>query len=305
MWISVPGEARAANLTFVSNTLSTSNLAANANHTIKFTVTNAIPASGKIIITPQAEAFTIPAQLDYTDIDITDDSTDLILAASPGSGTGSAIGVSITSGTSGSITFTLNDTDGLALGSVAAIEVGTNATFGVTGDQQIQNSSSLGFYRINIKTYDNSDVLVDQADAMIAIVETVSVSAVFSQCSDGIDNDGDGKIDFPSDPGCESSNDDDETDPSAPPPPPPPSGGGGGGITPPKPTTPIVSACRGADFNLDSIVNSIDFSILLFFWKTAPPFANVCVDINKDAQINSVDFSILLFQWGGSGIPLN
>ena len=39
-------------------------------------------------------------------------------------------------------------------------------------------------------------------------------------CADGQDNDGDGKIDFPADPGCASSTDGDETD--APPPPPPP-----------------------------------------------------------------------------------
>lgn len=32
------------------------------------------------------------------------------------------------------------------------------------------------------------------------------------QCSDGADNDGDGKVDFPNDPGCSSATDDDETD---------------------------------------------------------------------------------------------
>jgi large repetitive protein len=36
-------------------------------------------------------------------------------------------------------------------------------------------------------------------------------------CSDGIDNDGDGKTDYPNDPGCTSPNDDDETDPATPP----------------------------------------------------------------------------------------
>lgn len=35
-------------------------------------------------------------------------------------------------------------------------------------------------------------------------------------CSDGVDNDADGKIDFPSDPGCESATDGDETDPPPP-----------------------------------------------------------------------------------------
>ena len=37
------------------------------------------------------------------------------------------------------------------------------------------------------------------------------------QCSDGTDNDGDGKVDFPADPGCTSAADDDETDPVDPP----------------------------------------------------------------------------------------
>ena len=48
-------------------------------------------------------------------------------------------------------------------------------------------------------------------------------------CSDGVDNDGDGKTDYPSDPGCSSTSDNDETDP-APDPAPSPSGGGGVGI---------------------------------------------------------------------------
>jgi len=85
---------------------------------------------------------------------------------------------------------------------------------------------------------------------------------------------------------------------------PPPSGGGGGGGIAPTPTpTPEEPVCSGADFNKDGIVNSVDFSILLYFWKTQPPFRNACVDINKDAQVNSVDFSILLYQWGGKGMP--
>ncbi|MBU1036912.1 hypothetical protein KKF32_02665, partial [Patescibacteria group bacterium] len=34
------------------------------------------------------------------------------------------------------------------------------------------------------------------------------------QCADGLDNDGDGLIDYPNDPGCSSASDNDETDPS-------------------------------------------------------------------------------------------
>ncbi len=77
-------------------------------------------------------------------------------------------------------------------------------------------------------------------------------------------------------------------------------GGGGGGAKKPK----AALSCVGADFNNDSSVNSIDFSILLAFWKTEPPFKNKCVDINKDNVVSSVDFSILLSQWGTRGKAL-
>jgi len=84
-------------------------------------------------------------------------------------------------------------------------------------------------------------------------------------------------------------------------PPPGGGGGGGGGSVPP----PSGGACTGADFNHNGIVNSVDFSILLFFWDSKAPFSNPCVDINKDLLVNSVDFSILLYQWGGPGVNIN
>jgi hypothetical protein len=80
-------------------------------------------------------------------------------------------------------------------------------------------------------------------------------------------------------------------------------GGGGGPSTPPAPTLP-TGQCVGADLNGDGVVNSVDFSIMLFFWKTSPPFTNTCVDINRDSAVSSIDFSILLAQWGGRGRAL-
>jgi len=95
-------------------------------------------------------------------------------------------------------------------------------------------------------------------------------------------------------------------------------GGGGGTYIPPVASTTVstttvtmatttttmatttvagTSVCNGADFNHDYFVNSIDFSILLAFWKTNYPYKNPCVDINGDKKVNSVDFSILLYQW--------
>ncbi len=60
-----------------------------------------------------------------------------------------------------------------------------------------------------------------------AETSNVSVTVLVTECSDSVDNDSDGEIDYPNDPGCSSYADDDETDP--PPPTPPPGGGGGGG----------------------------------------------------------------------------
>lgn len=84
-----------------------------------------------------------------------------------------------------------------------------------------------------------------------------------------------------------------------PPPPPPPPGGGGGTPAAAVAIIPTITAtsCDGADFNGDSKVNSVDFSILLAFWQKQPPFKNPCVDINKDSRVDSIDFSILLYQW--------
>ena len=79
----------------------------------------------------------------------------------------------------------------------------------------------------------------------------------------------------------------------------PPNNGGGGGGGGGSNQSPITGICtKRADFNCDSKVNSIDFSILLYYWKSKPPFKNQYVDINKDNKADSVDFSILLYEWG-------
>lgn len=65
------------------------------------------------------------------------------------------------------------------------------------------------------------------------------------QCSDGIDNDGDGLTDL-SDPGCSSASDTDETDPVAPPPPPPP------------PPPPATACADGVDNDGDGKVDLAD-----------------------------------------------
>ncbi len=134
--------AEAASLTAMSDRLSPATGATNAekastvaNHTITFTTPTGV-ASGQTIILTFDNSTSIPAPLDFTDIDLTDDGVDVTLAAAPAAATW---GVVRTSGTV--ITFT-NGTTAVAGGSVIVIEIGTNATTGATGDQQITNGSA-------------------------------------------------------------------------------------------------------------------------------------------------------------------
>lgn len=187
--------AEAANLLFISDTISASAPSANSNHAIQFTLVNAVPASGKIVITPQSGFFTISAGLDYTDLDFLVDSTNKTLATSAGSGASGAIGADVVTGTSGAIIFTLNDTDAISAGTAIIIKIGTNADYGVAGDSQIQNPSAVGSYKIGIETKNASDALIDSADAMLAVVMSVAMATSEGVC--GIaDLDCDGDVDL-------------------------------------------------------------------------------------------------------------
>ena len=171
--------SEAASLTFVSDTISTSVPSANADHIIRFTAASIIPVSGKIVITPEAGAsgsIEIPSGLDYSDIDFLVGGTNKALNSSPGTGAGGVIGVSVVTGTSGSITFTLNDTDTISSSTAVIVKIGTNATVGAPGDKQIKNPSAADSYRIKIETKDSLGNVVDTNDAMIAVVLPVSMT---------------------------------------------------------------------------------------------------------------------------------
>jgi len=56
--------------------------------------------------------------------------------------------------------------------------------------------------------------------------------------------------------------------------------------------------CRGADLNFDGKVNLVDFSIMMYWWKSRNP-SNPCVDINHDGIVDLIDFSILMYWWTG------
>lgn len=130
-----PKTVSAANLTAMKDTLSSESASTVANHTIQFTTPTGV-ASGATIILTFDNSTSVPAGLDYTDIDLADDGVDVTLAAAP---SGATWGVVRTSSTV--ITFT-NGTTVVAGTSVITIEIGTHATTGTTGDQQITNGSA-------------------------------------------------------------------------------------------------------------------------------------------------------------------
>jgi hypothetical protein len=94
----------AASLTSLSDTLSRAATSVDANHTIKFTTPSGVQAGQNFTITFPSDFST--TTVDYTDIDITDDGTDLTLAATAATttwgvafgGTGSRV-LTVTSGT--------------------------------------------------------------------------------------------------------------------------------------------------------------------------------------------------------------
>src|SRR4051812_4762748 len=136
-------------LTYMTDLISTSAPATGATHTIQFTVTTDIPASGHIMITLTPGEFAVPAAFDYTDVDLSVSNggpfTDRDLAPSA-----DAIndGVAIATDGSGLIDITLNSTTGITAGDVVQVLLGTNATFGSVGTDNLENPFTPASYRI-------------------------------------------------------------------------------------------------------------------------------------------------------------
>ena len=122
----------AGSITAFSDTVTTLNANAAANHTIQFTTPTGI-ASGQTVILTFDNSTLIDAALTYADVDFRYGSTDVTLAATP---SGATMGVARTSGTI--LTFT-NGTTAISGGTVIIIKVGTNTTIGGVGTKQITN----------------------------------------------------------------------------------------------------------------------------------------------------------------------
>lgn len=180
----LPATAYAGTLSVVSDVISNSAPSATTTtHMIAFTTQALVPASGSIIMAFQSTAgvpFTIPAALDYTDVDVAvsigaGPFTDRPLAAIPSV---TDDGIAVVSGSSGSITITLaSGAAAIPAGATVRIKIGSNATFGASGDQFVQSPTAQGSYHIRIYTRDTLNGTIDGGSAMIALVAPVTVSA--------------------------------------------------------------------------------------------------------------------------------
>jgi len=156
--------AEASSITSASDTLSNSAPSALSNHTIAFTTPMGMVASSTITIT-FATQFTFPA-MGFDDVDVTASGTNQTLASTSAAGVWGAYFAGKT------LTLTTPTDVPQASNTPYVIKIGTNATFGVTGDAQITNPSATTSYAIDI-----AGSMADVGQVRVAIVDQVLVSA--------------------------------------------------------------------------------------------------------------------------------
>ncbi len=166
--------AEAANLTYISDTLSDSDLSAPSNHTFRFMMPNGAVSGQTIVINFPAGTFTVNGTgatgLDYQDIDVVVATTSNI-AVGPTAAT-STWGVSTTTT---SITFTTSTSSGVttvASNTPVMIRIGTHAVTGPTGDTRITNPSSSGSVELTV-----NGTIPDSGQTKVAIIDDVTVTA--------------------------------------------------------------------------------------------------------------------------------
>lgn len=137
--------AKAAWLTSLSDTMSSHVASALSNHSFSF-VTRAGAAEGSTLVWTFASAFDT-SSIDFTDIDLAVGGTDRSLAADC-SGT-EEISAAVASDIL-TLTVCAGDGGAIAADGTVTLEIGTNATSGATGDQQIRNPGTAGSYDITI-----------------------------------------------------------------------------------------------------------------------------------------------------------
>lgn len=155
--------AEAANVTSFSDTLSNSAPSVVSNHTIQFTTPTGVGAGETIVITFPA-GFTGIGSLTEDDVDLDNEGTEEDLGAAAA---GTTWGVNASGQT---VTIT-SGSDTIASNATVTIEIGTNATAGASGSNQITNPTA-GSYQIGVTAGS-----ADSGFTRVAIVDSVTVTA--------------------------------------------------------------------------------------------------------------------------------
>jgi len=164
-------KASAAAISTATDTMSSLKVSTLSDHDIQFTTPTGIAASATLTVTFPT-GWTM-GSVAFGDMDLQDDTVDVVLAAtSTGTTWGAAVSGQVITFTNGSVA--------VAAGSVVRIKIGTNAT---SGTNQITNSSSTGTHAVAIGgTFgDSGDISVQLlTDDQVAVTATVPQSLTFS-----------------------------------------------------------------------------------------------------------------------------
>jgi len=163
--IGVYQTAHAANLTLVSNTLSTSEPAVASAHTILFTATNDIASGENITITWDSQDDGGAGQ-DFGGIDSIADNTNLL--------------VSVDEGAAAAPTFVSDDADTLVINGVTAA-AGDTVEIEVAAGADIINPTTLGSYEIEIAVANTEN---DIGRTRVVIIDQVEVTAIVATTFD-------------------------------------------------------------------------------------------------------------------------
>ncbi|MFN3692827.1 MAG: hypothetical protein ACK4SL_01850 [Candidatus Paceibacteria bacterium] len=172
--------AEAANVRLVSDTLSDSAPSVPSNHTISFVTPSGVANGESIVIDFSNGPFALGA-VAFDDVDITDDGTDLSIGA--GCGGTDEVGFSTSTNTI-TLEFCAGDGASLPANGTTTIQIGTNATFGATGNAQLTNPA-VGSYEIDI-TAGSADSGTTRVAIISPVVVTAAVDTSFTFTVSGV-----------------------------------------------------------------------------------------------------------------------
>lgn len=162
--------AQAAGLTNITDVLSTSAPGVDADHTLTFTLPAAATTTEGVDENGDEIRITFPAGFDISaivdgDIDVFNGGED-------------TLGTDWTSGVALQVLTLTSGGGRLANGDEIEIEIGTNATAGAPGSNQITNNAATGSYELLIEVYDTTTATVVSSNStVLAIVDQVVVTA--------------------------------------------------------------------------------------------------------------------------------